>query len=395
MSKWDNIENVGNGSFVKKVDLSMLPRYEKGTYVGKVDWTNCAGREIPILYDNKEYVVIVKKYVSGKNPYVLVDIKGFNEMGYKVNISHIGQCAFGGLVNNIYANPNIPNRELIIRALGEEEAKKIGRGKEIKIDVKCPVCGNEHGVWLFHLTKKQYSCQYCGDGVSYPERLMGAVLTKLGVNFKKGITFNGGKQVYDFYLPDHNAILETHGIQHYKRSFGTRTVEEEQKNDQYKLELAIENGIKEEDYHQINCMKSTLKWCRQNIELALEKYFDTSVLTDKDWCEIDKASQPSVVVDVCKYYNENGGSIRYIGRLFGVSSTTIARYLRKGTELGICKYNGNKTKIIGIHRETGETISFDKLKDGENFGFTESGISNCINGKTKHHKGYVWFRKKY
>ena len=53
--------------------------------------------------------------------------------------------------------------------------------------------------------------------------------------------------VYDFYIPELEAIIEVHGSQHYGQGFekvGGRTLEEEQINDRLKEDLAKQNGIK-------------------------------------------------------------------------------------------------------------------------------------------------------
>lgn len=71
---------------------------------------------------------------------------------------------------------------------------------------------------------------------------------------------------YDFYLPDHNIIIETHGEQHYDDkfiSYGGRTLKEEQENDKYKEQIARDNGVKH--YIVIGCRYSDNKWIKENI----------------------------------------------------------------------------------------------------------------------------------
>ena len=62
--------------------------------------------------------------------------------------------------------------------------------------------------------------------------------------------------------------METHGKQHYEDGFkgcGGRTLEEEQQNDKNKYELAIKNGIKQQNYIVIDCSKSDLEFIKNNI----------------------------------------------------------------------------------------------------------------------------------
>ena len=54
-------------------------------------------------------------------------------------------------------------------------------------------------------------------------------------------------------------------------------LKEEQENDKYKRKLAINNGILEENYHELDCRYSHWSGCRPNIEKALSKYTDITV----------------------------------------------------------------------------------------------------------------------
>ena len=142
---------------------------------------------------------------------------------------------------------------------------------------------------VFHVT-------LCSDGISFSEKLMGSILTKLNIEFIKQMSYDNGEHRYDFYLPKYNAILETHGLQHYEHGFKKfgKTLEEEQENDRYKRELAISNGVLNENYNEIDCRYSTLEYCRPNIEKALGDYIDMSILTDDDWKEADIQAQKSL-----------------------------------------------------------------------------------------------------
>lgn len=52
-----------------------------------------------------------------------------------------------------------------------------------------------------------------------------------------------GKKKYDFYIHDHNLVIEFHGIQHYEdSSWFQSTAKEQKRNDAYKEEKARKNG---------------------------------------------------------------------------------------------------------------------------------------------------------
>ena len=66
-----------------------------------------------------------------------------------------------------------------------------------------------------------------------------------------------------------NIIIEANGAQHYGKqilhSHSVRTFEEEVKNDKFKYELAIQNGIKQDNYVVVDCRESTKEWISYNI----------------------------------------------------------------------------------------------------------------------------------
>ena len=227
-----------------------------------------------------------------------------------------------------------------------------------KVELKCPECGHIKAMQISKLTHQGFSCGLCSDGISYPEKLMASILTKLNIEFVKQMSFDNGEHRYDFYLPQYNVILETHGEQHYTGWCGN---EEDflyqQENDKYKHELAIVNGILNEDYHEIDCRHSTLEWCRPNVEKALTSYVDTSSLTDKDWKEADIQAQKSLKIEVCKYWKENKKTdsvltTQQVADVFGVGADAIRRYLTWGNTNGFCNYDGQEEKKASDKRRS-------------------------------------------
>ena len=226
-----------------------------------------------------------------------------------------------------------------------------------KVELKCPDCGHTKAIQIATLTHRGFSCDLCSDGISYPEKLMASILTKLNIEFIKQMSYNNGEHRYDFYLPQYNTILETHGIQHYEQSPRGRSLEYEQKNDRYKRELAISNGILNENYHEIDCRHSTLEWCKPNIEKALTSYVDISILTDEDWREADLQAQKSLKIEVCKYWKENKEvnselTAKQVAEVFGIGVGAIRGYLNWGNANSLCIYNGEEEKKASDKRRS-------------------------------------------
>lgn len=239
-----------------------------------------------------------------------------------------------------------------------EDAYTYTHSSDKKAELKCPNCGHIKTMKISNLTCQGFSCDLCSDGISYSEKLMASILIRLNIEFVKQMSYDSGEHRYDFYLPQYNVILETHGGQHYRGWCGN---EEDflwqQENDRCKRELAISNGILNENYHEIDCRHSTLEWCKPSIEKALTSYVDTSLLTDEDWKEVDLQAQKSLKIEVCKYWKENKDvndslTPQQIADVFGINRATVCKYLNWGNTNGFCNYDGEEEKKASVERRS-------------------------------------------
>ena len=227
----------------------------------------------------------------------------------------------------------------------------------------CLDCGYEWEATIANRISNDTKCPNCGDGISYPEKLMAIILDKLNIEYTRQLTYDNGKHKYDFYIKDWGAngvINETHGRQHYEqqRRKGARTLEEEQDNDKYKKGIAINNyDIVEEDYNEIDCRYSTLEWCKPNIEKALSKYIDINILTDEDWQEADVKAQKSKKIEACLYWKEQKETNKdltttIMAEIFNVNKATIIDWLTWGNERGLCIYNSEEERKAKERRQS-------------------------------------------
>ena len=228
-----------------------------------------------------------------------------------------------------------------------EDAYTHTKGSSDKVEVKCPICGIIKVMSIGTLVRYGFGCTKCGDGISYPEKLMALVLEKLNIEFTRQLTYDNGKHKYDFYMALWNAIFETHGIQHYEGwGYNKEDLLWQEANDENKRYNATHFlGVRNEDYHEVDCRYSTLEWCRPNIEKALSKYIDINILTDKDWEEIDMQAQKSEKIEVCKYWKEQKEvdkdlTVTIMAEMFNVDRHTIRTWLAWGNENGLCMYSG-------------------------------------------------------
>ena len=227
-----------------------------------------------------------------------------------------------------------------------------------KVFIKCPDCGAEKYLTISLLYNYGFSCPRCGDGISYPEKVMFNLLEQLNIDFIKEYSKANSKWCnnyrYDFYFKLNNEeyIIEVHGSQHYNYySVFKQSLEHIQKNDLDKYSLAINNGIKPQNYIVIDCRKSELDFIKNNIiNSKLNDIFD---LSSVDWIKIGRDSEKSLVKEVCNYWkiyrninNKNISSIT-LSKLFKLNSTTIVKYLKTGTKLGWCNYDSKEEQLRG------------------------------------------------
>ena len=288
-----------------------------------------------------------------------------------------------------------------------------------KADFKCPYCLNKvENKIISNVFKRGIPC-ICNDGISYPEKFMYSVLKQLNIEFEFQKTFEWSKDVisdnpklngtkrYDFYLHELNTIIETHGRQHFKKSFEytgirAKTLEEEQENDRIKKSLALENEIKEEKYIVIDCKCSEMKFIKSNIlKSKLNNIFDLSQI---DWLKCHEFACSSLVTLTCDLWNE-GKKITEICEALKLTKPTIIKYLKQGKELLICNYDAkeeirksgkkqsenNKKSVIQFSKSGEYICEFESIKQAEKeLEINNANITSVCKGNRSNAGGFIW-----
>jgi hypothetical protein len=307
---------------------------------------------------------------------------------------------------------------------GYDEAKlytKTGGGNPNNrygcINPICPDCGQIkskkikiHNIYNFH----SIFCN-CSDKVSYPEKIMFDFLKQLNLEFKTQLsstTFKWcNKFKYDFYFECNNEdyIIETHGKQHYKQKTVNSkfiSLEKQQEIDKIKKELAIKNGIKEENYIIIDCRKSELDWIKNNIlQSRLNELFD---LRQINWDKVQEFALSSLVKVACGLKKDNPDlTTTQIGKIMKYDKTTIIDWLKQGEKLGWCHYDPQKELKKSYNKRKSKIKPIEVFKNGISKGIYPSGaylskhseelfgvkfdyrsISAVCHNKFNAHKGY-------
>ena len=304
-------------------------------------------------------------------------------------------------INSIYTKA-----PWMMKWISEEDAKKYAPQSNRKVEVKCLDCGRKKQILIANLYKRKTISCTCGDGVSYPEKILHFLLNVLTVKYINQLsntTFNWcDKYRYDFYIPDKNTIIEIHGGQHYFENTNFKmNLTEVQENDRVKKELALANGV--EHYIVIDCRESTLEWIKNNIlESKLNELFD---LSQVDWLKAEEFALKNIIKEVCEYWNnkEEWETTQTItdSNKWGVKGvSTIRNYLKKGTKLGWCNYNPKaeikkKSKSVEVIKDNKSLGVFPSVRELERqseklFGvkLNDTGILKVCNGISDLYKSY-------
>lgn len=315
-------------------------------------------------------------------------------------------------INTIYDT----DRWMCDLGVSEEDAKKYTHGSHKIIIVTCPYCCKKKNIRIKDMySHKSIACS-CSDGKSYPEKFISNLLDQVAVDYK--IEYNpewSNNRRYDFYIPSLNCIIETHGKQHYDGGFkhlGGKSLKEEQENDKYKKDIALQNGIK--NYIELDCRESNLEWIKNSIlESKLNNLFNLSII---NWEKCSKVANGNKVKEVCKYWNNKreDETTTDLGIVFKLSISTIIDYLKRGTKLGLCEYNpqkefdkkylkaakiaknknGKKVMIFKDNKSLGvfdSCVELEKQSE-ELFGIKllRANIACVCTGRRQHHKGYTF-----
>jgi hypothetical protein len=350
-----------------------------------------------------------------------IDGHGYFVVNAEIHMNGIGRCPkcylsrskscanISGRVISVSRNTlRIERPDLIKYLKHEEDADKYSMGSKHKIDMICPDCGEHKSTTISNIVKNGFKCSVCSDGISMPEKFCINVLKSIDVDFIRQKSFDWSeKKRYDFYVPSLDLIIETHGIQHYVFSGMGSQPEIVQANDDYKYQIAINNGIKPNNYVVINCANSTLEWFRENFLISLQNYI---CLNDINWQDVWAKSQKSITTQAWDMWKNKTNNIttKDLSDEFKVNTCTIVEWLKKGAECGVIKYDP-KEEMRKCQKRTIKKISYQTYQltlDGEVVRLWDSlseinkglklhpkYVNRCARGELESYGGFKWAYK--
>lgn len=242
---------------------------------------------------------------------------------------------------------------------------QINHGSHQKLEFICNECGKINLKCVKDVVKQGFSCQFCSDNISIPEKFLHYILSDIQIDFNTQQKFKWSKNKrYDVYISSIKTIMEINGMQHYEENNLTkRTLQEEQENDKLKEKLAKENGIV--NYITIDARYSELEYIKQSIlNSQMAKMFD---LDNINWNSCFQKALKSRVVLAAKMW-ESGLFTYQIAQNLNISTTTIQSYLKKANDIGLCIYDKTKNYKITAQKRYSQNIS----------GIEKTWKSNCV-----------------
>lgn len=339
---WSEIPFVCSQGYTYNVKsyFEHLEKNKKG-----IDWTKNIGKYFYVFRDEKEYEIEIKEYDKNTKELV-IDVVGFNAINFKIFCGNIKKSTFDKLFNNVYSNPNnnknsVYTREQIIAMIGLEKSKRTTYMQKTKVQAKCPDCGRIKEITMSNLCSQGISCS-CGDGISFPEKVTMRALEILGIDFLRQKTYDG-IHFYDFVLPAHTAIIETHGRQHYEETKRGKILKEQQEIDTYKREYMLGKNYK---YYEVDCRVSSIEWIKSNLQPVFTE-LGYRILSEDEWRDCALFASHSLVKVVCDLFNA-GLLNKDIAKKLNINNTTVTNYLKIGRDLGLCNYSEEYSRKKGL-----------------------------------------------
>lgn len=294
--------------------------------------------------------------------------------------------------------------------LNPEDGYKYSIGSNKVLSWICKNCGDISHKSPPKMKANISKCQSCNKIRSYGENFIAEMLIQLYEVFEQEKIFDwSDNKRYDFYLPEWSCIIEVHGKQHYSQSdfsgFGGKTYIEEWLNDEYKKDLALNNGINY--YITIENMKSDKDILTKNIMTSLLPTILNFKREDVNWDKCHEYCMTNKTFSICEFYKNESKDLKIIAENFGCCVNTITKHLKDGAKLGWCDYSSEKGREHGKEKLKEKIIkdmsipvmqfdlsgNFIKEFPGIQQAQRESNINHiwdCLSGKRKTAGGFQW-----
>lgn len=309
--------------------------------------------------------------------------------------------------NSVWASEH---REYFSKYMTEERMKKCNIGSSHKTLMTCPDCGKNKMIAPSTVLRQGFGC-VCGDGISYPNKFIYALLDQLKVAYTFEYTPKwGNNKRYDIYIDNLSCIVENHGLQHYVGwNNRTENLKKQQTIDNEKQRLALNHGIK--NYIILDCKESSIEWIKNSIMNSVLPQLLHFTEEDIDWGGCDRYATKNLAKTVCRYYDIHPElNPSDVAKNLHLGYNAVMSYLKKGVKYGWCTYDLSENRKKGAKKVAGAKHSNAMpvycLEENKVYGYIleveldfanrgikiwAQNISKCCLGQQKTVKGYHWY----
>jgi len=234
---------------------------------------------------------------------------------------------------------------------GEKQASKYTKNSQIKLNFVCPFCGTikKNKISIQKLYQRRVLSCECGDGFSFPEKVMLNLLKQLNISFIYQFfddwcfyyRNNVRKKCYydfEFEINGVKYIVEMDGGFHYSDS-NVSKLKDVKEIDDIKDCLAKDNGYK---IIRVNCKNSDFDFIKNSLIESLGKIIRLDVV---DWSDILKKSLNNLVKEVCDMFESDTSlTCTDVAKKMGLSISCVSTYLKKGKQVGFTSYTKQSLK---------------------------------------------------
>ncbi|XWX29704.1 hypothetical protein WOJGOHIN_CDS0102 [Staphylococcus phage PG-2021_87] len=278
-----------------------------------------------IVNDSLRIVEKSRNSKNGKKSYIVSSIKYPEAPHYSMLEENIvkgqrdaylsGRGIFEG--NSLYSIEWI--RPYLVNT---DESKHIAPNSTKKIEFRCPNCNRVKEAKPNNIINQGFSCNFCSSNISYPELFMISYLEVKGINYEYQKVFKDlPNRRFDFYLPESNTVIETHGEQHYDRKsawFSQAKIQDEEK----KLWCSMNNIL----LVVIDCRKSNYQYIKESINNSTLP--NISSIEDKGIQSYVGCLNYNNLKEIVRLYGETG-SMEEVGKKLGISKTAVRNTLQR------------------------------------------------------------------
>lgn len=283
-----------------------------------------------------------------------------------------------------------------------------------KLKFKCPICGEISEHTPANIKHFGFSCKFCSDGISYPNKYMTSLLKQMSTYIEEWdseVVYDWCKYYinnkhmtgrYDFYFKINNQkyLIELDGkLGHGVEQIGRITKEEALMIDKAKDLLAVKNGYK---IIRIDCKYKDMSMRNEYmynhiLSSKLNDLFDLSKVDFNLCAETAMSSYSYTSVMLWEKYR----NVDAIAKIMKLNKNTIISYLKSFEKLGKTSFsfknekaknlsNIGKLRIKKVICIDNMTL-YNSITDASNRNKLDaSSISKCCRNKIKTCGGFRW-----